>query len=99
MLITLFIIVTIGFMVIRLMPGNTMYADDPDMSAAQIEVLRAKYHLDKPVPVQYVIFLRGLWCSRGTGAHQLSLYVGVPVWDVLKAKIPVSMYNNIVSLY
>ena len=70
MLITLFIIVTIGFMVIRLMPGNTMYADDPDMSAAQIEVFRAKYHLDKPVPVQYVIFLRA-YC-RGTGAHQLA---------------------------
>ncbi len=97
MLITLFIIITIGFMVIRLMPGNMMYADDPDMSAAQIEVLRAKYHLDKPVPVQYVIFLRGL-LLEGNWGTSISMYVGVPVWDVLKTKIPVSMYNNVVSL-
>ena len=96
MVITLFIIITIGFMVIRLMPGS-MYADDADMTAAQMEILRAKYHLDKPIPVQYGIFLRDL-VLKGDWGTSIKMYIGVPVFDVLKMKIPVSMYNNLFSL-
>jgi oligopeptide transport system permease protein len=96
MVITLFIIITIGFMVIRLMPGS-MYADDADMTAAQLEILRAKYHLDKPIPVQYGIFLRDL-VLKGDWGTSIKMYIGVPVFDVLKMKIPVSMYNNLLSL-
>jgi oligopeptide transport system permease protein len=96
MVITLFIIITIGFMVIRLMPGS-MYADDADMTAAQMEILRAKYHLDKPIPVQYGIFLRDL-VLKGDWGTSIKMYIGVPVFDVLKMKIPVSMSNNLFSL-
>jgi ABC-type dipeptide/oligopeptide/nickel transport system permease component len=96
MVITLFIIITIGFMVIRLMPGS-MYADDADMTAAQLEILRAKYHLGKPIPVQYGIFLRDL-VLKGDWGTSIKMYIGVPVFDVLKMKIPVSMYNNLLSL-
>ena len=59
MVLTLFIIMTIGFMVIRLMPGG-LYDDDVDMSAEQQAIREAKYHLDKPIPVQYLYFLKGV---------------------------------------
>ena len=52
MLVTLAIIVTMGFMVIRLMPGS-MFEGNPDMSPEQLAALEAKYHLDKPLLVQY----------------------------------------------
>ncbi|HHW26508.1 MAG TPA: ABC transporter permease [Firmicutes bacterium] len=78
------------------MPGS-MYADDADMTAAQMEILRAKYHLDKPIPVQYGIFLRDL-VLKGDWGTSIKMYIGVPVFDVLKMKIPVSMYNNLFSL-
>ena len=57
MALTLFIIMTLGFMVIRLMPGG-IFDDEVDMTAEQIAILEAKYHLDKPILTQYAIFLK-----------------------------------------
>ena len=96
MLVTLAIIVTIGFMVIRLMPGN-MFEGNPDMTAEQQAALEAKYHLDKPLPVQYGYFLRDAF-TKGDWGTSLKLYPNVPVWDIMKTRIPISMYINILSL-
>ena len=96
MLITLAIIVTIGFMVIRLMPGN-MFDGNPDMTAEQQAALEAKYHLDKPLPVQYAYFLRDAF-TKGDWGTSLKLYPNVPVWDIMKNRIPISMYINLLSL-
>ena len=51
MLLTLFIIITIGFMVIRLMPGG-IFDEAVDMTFEQKAALEAKYNLDKPIPIQ-----------------------------------------------
>ena len=59
MLLTLFIIITIGFMVIRLMPGG-IFDEAVDMTFEQKAALEAKYNLDKPIPIQYALFLKGL---------------------------------------
>ena len=85
MLVTLAIIVTIGFMVIRLMPGN-MFEGNPDMTAEQQAALEAKYHLDKPLPVQYGYFLRDAF-TKGDWGTSLKLYPNVPVWDIMKTRI------------
>ena len=96
MLVTLFIIVTIGFMVIRLMPGG-IFDDAVDMTYEQREALEAKYNLDKPIPVQYALFLKGL-VLEGDWGTSLKMYVNVPVWEVIKTKIPVTLYINFFSL-
>lgn len=96
MLLTLFIIVSLGFMVIRLMPGG-MYDDEVDMTTEQRQIREAKYHLDKPIPVQYLYFLKGVITKWDWGVS-LNLSVNVPVWDVLKAKIPITLYINFFSL-
>ena len=59
MLLTMFIILTVGFMVIRLMPGG-IFDDAVDMTHEQRAALEAKYNLDKPITVQYGLFLKGL---------------------------------------
>lgn len=96
MLLTLFIIVTVGFMVIRLMPGG-IFDDAVDMTYEQRAALEAKYNLDKPIPVQYALFLKGL-VMDGDWGTSLKMYVNVPVWDIIKTKIPVTLYINFFSL-
>ena len=96
MLVTLAIIVTMGFMVIRLMPGS-MFEGNPDMSPEQLAALEAKYHLDKPLLVQYGYFLRDAF-TKGDWGTSLKLYPNVPVWEILQTRIPISMYINVYSL-
>lgn len=96
MVLTLFIIMTIGFMVIRLMPGG-LYDDDVDMSAEQQAIREAKYHLDKPIPVQYLYFLKGVVTDWDWGVS-LKVAINVPVWTVLRTKIPITLYINFFSL-
>lgn len=96
MALTLFIIMTLGFMVIRLMPGG-IFDDEVDMTAEQIAILEAKYHLDKPILTQYAIFLKDVVTSWDWGVS-LKLSMNVPVWELIVDKIPVSLYINIFSL-
>lgn len=96
MCLTLFIIVTIGFMVIRLMPGG-LFDDAVDMTYEQKAALEAKYNLDKPIPVQYALFLKGL-VLEGDWGTSLKMNVNMPVWEIIKSKIPVTLYINFFSL-
>ncbi|HWO75938.1 MAG TPA: oligopeptide ABC transporter permease [Bacillus sp. (in: firmicutes)] len=59
MLITLFIIVTMTFFLMNLLPG-TPYTNPEKLTDQQIAVLNAKYGLDKPVAIQYVQYLGNL---------------------------------------
>jgi len=96
MALTLFIIMTLGFMVIRLMPGG-IFDDEVDMTAEQIAILEAKYHLDKPILTQYAIFLKEVVTAWDWGVS-LKLSVNVPVWELIVDKIPVTLYINVFSL-
>lgn len=96
MLVTMFIIVTLGFMVIRLMPGG-VFDDAVDMTFEQKAALEAKYNLDKPIPVQYALFMKGL-ILEGDWGTSLKMRTNVPVWDLIKDKIPVTLYINFCAL-
>jgi oligopeptide transport system permease protein len=95
MVITLFVIVTLAFMVIRLMPG-TIY-EDPDMPAAVLEALEARLHLNKPLYVQYGYFLKGI-VLEGDWGTSIKIEPRVPAFHVLRNKIPISLTMNILSL-
>lgn len=65
LVITLFIILTVAFLVIRLMPGS-IYDSNESLSAEMVKILEDKYHLNDPMIVQYRYFLediivRGDW--------------------------------------
>lgn len=95
MAITLFIILTIAFIVVRLMPGNVY--DNMDLPPPVVLALEAKAHLDKPLIVQYGYFLKGV-VLEGDWGTSVKLEPSVPVMAVLKRKIPISLLINIVSL-
>ena len=88
MLLTLFIIVSIGFFVIRLMPGSPF--DDPDYSPELVQMLEEKAHLHEPIAVQYYYFLRDL-VLKGDWGISLKIAPSQPVFQVLKDRIPYSM--------
>ena len=59
MVITLFLIATITFFLMKLLPGSP-YANEENLTDAQLQIMNAKYGLDKPVWMQYFIYLGGL---------------------------------------
>src|SRR5690625_7532681 len=59
MLISLFIIATISFFIMKMLSGSPLSAADK-LSPEQREVVMDKYNLNDPVPVQYVRYLANL---------------------------------------
>ena len=59
MVVTLFLIATITFFLMKLLPGSP-YANEENLTDAQLQIMNAKYGLDKPVWIQYLIYLGGL---------------------------------------
>lgn len=59
MIVTLFLIATITFFLMELLPGSP-YANEENLTDAQLQIMNAKYGLDKPVWMQYLIYLGGL---------------------------------------
>ena len=96
MVLILFLIVSIAFFVLRLMPGSP-YDDDQDLSPEAIEALNAKMHLDKPLPVQYFYFLKGIALENNWGTS-IKMRPGVDVFAIIVERIPASMVLNVASL-
>ena len=81
MALTLFIIITISFFAIRLIPGDVLgEGANPELRAA----MRARYHLDKPLAEQYAIFLRN-FISFDFG-ESITLYPRRPVFEIMAEK-------------
>ena len=59
MVVTLFLIATITFFLMKLLPGSP-YSNEENLTDAQLQIMNAKYGLDKPVWMQYFIYLGGL---------------------------------------
>ena len=93
MALTLFIIITISFFAIRLIPGDVLgEGANPELRAA----MRARYHLDKPLAEQYAIFLRN-FISFDFG-ESITLYPRRPVFEIMAEKIPMTLVLNLFSL-
>lgn len=59
MLVTLFVIVTITFFLMQLLPG-TPFTNPEKLTNQQLLVLNAKYGLDQPLGIQYIRYLGNL---------------------------------------
>lgn len=60
MLITIWIVVTLTFLIMHMIPGDPFASDSNTLPEAVVENMRARYHLDQPLPVQYVMYLKNL---------------------------------------
>jgi len=95
MALTLFVILTLAFLTVRLMPGSVY--DDPDLPPAVQEALEARLHLGEPPLRQYGYFLRGV-VLEGDWGTSVKLEPGVPAFRVLTRRIPVSLGINLLAL-
>lgn len=93
MFITLFIIVSISFFVIRLISGEIAGENAaPEIKAA----MEARYHLDRPLAEQYIIFLKNFFTFEF--GESMTLYPRKPVFEIITSKIPLTLQLNLFSL-
>lgn len=96
MALTLFIIITLGFFILRLMPGGP-YDDLDDLTTEAKAALEAKMNLDKPLPVQYFLFLKGVVMDGNWGVS-IKVRPGLDCFAILRERIPATLLLNVLSL-
>ena len=74
-----------------------MVVSDPDLAPEAQAALIARMNLDKPLPVQYVLFIKGILMENNWGAS-LKLRPGISAFDIIKERVPATMLLNIMSL-
>jgi ABC-type microcin C transport system permease subunit YejB len=81
-------VVVITFVLTRALPGDTAaYFAGPAASAEAVEEARQKLGLDRPLPVQFVDYLREL----ARGDLGTSLTTGQPVLTEMAGRLPASL--------
>ncbi len=86
--IVLFVICTVTWFLMQLLPGSPIQNAEKLTDEQEAQVA-AQYNLDKPLPVQYALYMAGL--ARGDLGNSY-LYGGKPVTDVIFERLPVSMF-------
>ncbi|NCB63624.1 MAG: ABC transporter permease [Clostridia bacterium] len=93
---TLFIIVTIVFSLLRLMPIEGYFQNYEKMSQVQIDVGLKKLGLKDPLPVQLFNFYKN--AIQGDFGTSNKYRIGVPVTKIIADKIPISLTIGLASL-
>lgn len=93
MFVSLFIVITITFFLMKLMPGSPF--NDTKLNAQQKEILNEKYGLNDPVALQYVNYLKNV--VKGDFGNSFQ-YHNMPVWDLVKPRLIPSMEMGITAM-
>lgn len=95
-MVTVFLVITIVFLSVRLMPGDIVdqFFQDTGSAPGQAEELRDDLGLNDPVAVQYVRFLGNI--VRGDFGE--SLWTGENITTMLFDRLPVTLELGILSL-
>jgi peptide/nickel transport system permease protein len=85
---TLFFVSLMIFLLQHLLPGDPALAmAGEERDPGVIQQIREQYHLDQPLPVQYVYWIKGVL----SGDFGESLRSKLPVRDLILQKLPVTM--------
>ena len=95
MLLTLFIIIGICFVLIRLLPPAQLDPADPHREV--IELRREAMGYNKPLLVQFGLFLKSVFTNWDWGVSD-KLYPGREVWSMFLGKMPATMIVNLYSI-
>src|SRR4028118_2152388 len=87
-LVVLFIIATVTWFLMQLLPGSPIQNAEKltNEQEAQIE---AQYDLDKPLPVQYALYMADM--ARGDLGNSFQ-YGDKPVTEVIMERLPISAF-------
>ena len=95
MLLTLFIIIGMCFMLIRMLPPAQL--DPTDIHKDIIEARREAMGYNKPLLVQFGIFLKNVFLHWDWGVSD-KLYVGREVFSIFAEKMPATVIVNLYSI-
>jgi oligopeptide transport system permease protein len=87
-LVVLFIIATVTWFLMQLLPGSPIQNAEKLTDEQEAQVA-AQYNLDKPLPVQYALYMAGI--AQGDLGNSY-LYGGKPVTDIIMERLPVSAF-------
>ncbi|MGQ9643464.1 MAG: ABC transporter permease [Ignavibacterium sp.] len=91
----LFLIVTMVFILIRISPGDpTQKYISPKLSPELAEQVRKSFNLDKPIPIQYLNFLKNI----ASGDFGISYEYRMPVLKVISEFLPVTLVLAFLSI-
>ncbi|ANQ63783.1 oligopeptide ABC transporter permease [Staphylococcus equorum] len=93
MILSLFIIITITFFLMKLMPGSPF--NDEKLNEEQKQILNEKYGLNEPVPVQYASYLKNVVTGDFGNSFQ---YDNQPVWDLIKPRLLPSLEMGLIAM-
>ena len=84
-LFVLWAVVTLMFLMFRLMPGDPMAAYISEaLSEESKQSIRAQFGLNRPLPEQYLLYLLNLM----RGELGMSFFMKEPVWDIVMGALP-----------
>ncbi|PKL81547.1 MAG: hypothetical protein CVV24_14685 [Ignavibacteriae bacterium HGW-Ignavibacteriae-3] len=93
-LFTIFLLVSLVFILLRLAPGDPVQRFvSPELSSALAEEVRKSFGLDRPVIEQYFIFIRNIF----TGDFGISYNFRSPVWTVIMNSLPFTVIFSFIS--
>ncbi len=95
MFLTLFLIMTICFVLIKLLPLPAIKEMGRDVQL--VLARREKMGYDKPIMVQYYLFLKNLLTGWDWGVGE-QMYTGRDVWTVMMQKLPYTVLVNLYSI-
>lgn len=94
MILTLFLVATITFFLMKMMPGSP-YANEAKMTATQKAIMNKQYGLDKPAIEQYITYLAG----AAHGDFGISFqYSNQPVSSLIGARLGASAQLGLQAL-
>lgn len=97
-LITLFFVSVVSFLIIHLAPGEPSQIDplNPKFTPEIVERMRAEFHLDKPLHVQYVYFYRDLFTGR-IKSWRDNLPVLGKIWERFLNSLPLFIVGTLLT--
>lgn len=93
MFVSLFIIISITFFLMKLMPGSPF--NDAKLSPEQKQILAEKYGLNDPVGVQYLNYLKNVISGDFGNSFQ---YHNQPVWDLISPRLIPSLEMGLIAV-
>lgn len=93
LIITLFLVLTVNFLLLQLMPGSPF--DGEKMTEAQKIILEEKYGLNDPIPTQYIRYMKGV--LQGDFGISFKLQ-NQEVTDLVLTRIPYTVKPGMLAL-
>ncbi len=95
MIVVMAVVVTVVFVIVRVAPGDPASVMlGPDATAQDVAALRTRLGLDRPLPVQYALFVGQL--LRGDLGH--SIFLNMPVLSALADRAEPTFFLTLFSI-